>query len=348
MSRRVGPKGRRVSSHDVARRAGVSRTTVSFVLNNAPGKSIPEATRARVLAAARELAYVPNAKARGIAMAKHRSIGFFIPHPGYVSCDAFLYRVIQGMSPVLNKCRFGLVLQPIALAQQNYLQVARKDEIDGVVLMNTHRGDHGLTELRDAGFPLVVIGTLPDRRICQIDIDNRAAVAEAVQYLVDLGHRDIGVIVHAPLSYHAARDRLAGFRAAMAAAGLPVRREWVRVADFTEQSGHDAMAAILARRRRPTAVLAANDVVAYGALKAVQERGLSVPDDISLMGFDDDFLSRYLKPQLTTVCNPAAGLGAEAARQLIGLMRGTPVARVPRLKTSLVVRESCKPPVRPS
>jgi DNA-binding LacI/PurR family transcriptional regulator len=342
MRQRRAQRGRPVSSLDVARRAGVSRTTVSFVLNNAPGKSIPEATRARVLAAARELAYVPNARARSIALVKHRTIGFFVPHAGYVSSDAYVQRIIQGMSPVLNKSRFRLVLRALAIEQRDYLQAVEQDEVDGVVLMNTHGGDRGLTELVEAGLPLVVIGTLADRRIRQLDIDNRLAAAEAVRYLVGLGHRDIGMVVHAPLTYTAARDRLAGFRATMAAARIPVRRDWVRAADLTEQSGHRAMTEILACRRRPTAVFASNDVVAYGALKALQERGLAVPGDVSLMGFDDDLLSRYLKPQLTTVFNPAASLGAEAARLLIGLIRGTPVTAHPRLRTSLVVRDSCR------
>ncbi|HVO18418.1 MAG TPA: LacI family DNA-binding transcriptional regulator [Anaeromyxobacter sp.] len=341
MSRRRASRSRPVSSLDVARRAGVSRTTVSFVLNNAPGKSIPEATRARVLAAARELAYVPNARARSIALVRHRTIGFFIPHAGYVSSDAYVHRIIQGMSPVLNKSRFRLVVQALAVDQRNYLQVARQDEVDGVVFMNAHGGDRGLQELIDAGLPLVAIGTLADKRVTQLDIDNRLAAAEAVRYLVGLGHRDIGMVVHASLSYLAARDRLAGFRAAMAAARLPVRKEWIRVADLTEQSGYRAMGEILASRRRPTAVFASNDVVAYGALKSLQERGFAVPGDVSLMGFDDDLLSRFLKPQLTTVYNPAASIGAEAARLLIGLVRGTPMPPHARLRTSLVVRESC-------
>jgi len=342
MSRRRASRSRPVSSLDVARRAGVSRTTVSFVLNNAPGKSIPEATRARVLAAARDLAYVPNARARSIALVRHRTIGFFIPHAGYVSSDAYIHRIIQGMSPVLNKSRFRLVVQALAVDQRNYLQVARQDEVDGVVFMNAHGGDRGLAELIDAGLPLVAIGTLADKRVAQLDIDNRLAAAEAVRFLIGLGHRDIGMVVHAPLSYLAARDRLAGFRAAMAAARLPARREWVRVADLTEHSGYRAMGEILASRRRPTAVFASNDVVAYGALKSLQERGFAVPGDVSLMGFDDDLLSRYLKPQLTTVYNPATSMGAEAARLLIGLVRGTPVTPHARQRTSLVVRESCR------
>jgi DNA-binding LacI/PurR family transcriptional regulator len=331
------------SATDVAARAGVSRTTVSFVLNNTPGKSIPEKTRQNVLRAARELAYTPNEQARRVAMVKHHTIGFFIPHSGYISSDAYIVRILEGMTPVLNKGRFRLVLQPLKLEQRNYLQLARQDAADGIILMNTHDADTGLADVIRAGFPLVVIGTISRQDVCQIDIDNRASAASAVRHLVSLGHRDIAMIAHAPLTFYAARDRHAGFRAAMREAGLRVSRDWVREANLSEDSGYRAMKEILAGRRRPTAVFAGNDVVAYGAAQAIKDSGLTIPRDISLVGFDDDLASRYFNPPLTTVTNPAPGLGAEAARLLISLLKSRPVAmRRSLLPTTLAVRESCR------
>jgi LacI family transcriptional regulator len=334
---------RRISALDVARAAGVSRTTVSFVLNNTPGKTIPEETRQRVLSATRTLGYTPNEKARSVAMVKHHSIGFFIPHAGYISSDAYIFRVIEGMTPALNKARFQLVLQPLKLQQMNYLQLARQNNVDGIILMNTHDADTGLAEVIDAGFPLVVIGTINRPEICQIDIDNRTSAAAAARHLVELGHRNIGMIAHAPFSYYAARDRREGFLAALADAGIPPREAWMRVANLTEESGYRAMQEILAADERPTAVFAGNDVVAYGAVQAVKDAGLSIPGDLSIVGFDDDLLSRYLNPPLTTITNPAAGLGAEAARLLVGILRGRTMAG-PRivLPTSLARRESCR------
>jgi DNA-binding LacI/PurR family transcriptional regulator len=338
-------KGKAASSKDVARRAGVSRTTVSFVLNNAPGKTIPEETRQKVLEAARALSYTPNEEARSVAMIKHHSIGFFIPHSGYISSDAYIIRVIEGMTPVLNKGRFQLVLQPLKLKQMNYLQLARQDNVDGIILMNTHDQDSGLSEIIDAGFPLVVIGSISRPEVCQIDIDNQSAASAAVGHLISLGHRDIGMIVHAPLTYYAARDRHQGFRAALNGAGIEVRDEWVREANLTEESGYRAAREILEEKRRPSAIFAGNDVVAYGAIQAIKDAGLSIPDDISIIGFDDDLLSRFLNPPLTTVTNPAPGLGAEAARLLINILRGR-AAGCQRLvlPTSLALRESCKAP----
>jgi LacI family transcriptional regulator len=333
----------KVSSEDVARKAGVSRTTVSFVLNNTPGKNISEETRERVLEVARELAYVPNELARSIAMIKHHSIGFFVPHTGYLSSDAYVLRVIEGMIPVLNKNRFKLVLQPLKLEQQNYLQLARKDNIDGIILMNTHDDDAGLAEIIEARFPLVVIGTLTNQDVCQIDINNRSAASTAVDYLIGLGHQDIGMIVQGPMSYFAARDRFEGFRDAMEASHLTVKKKWVREANLSEESGHQAMSEILSAKQRPTAVFCGNDVVAYGAMQAIADAGLSIPDDISLVGFDDDRLSRHVNPPLTTMATPATGLGAEAVRTLISILNGLEMPNsLALLRTSLSVRNSCR------
>ena len=335
---------RRATSADVATRAGVSRTTVSFVLNSTPGKNIPDATRRKVLEAARELGFVPNEKARDVAMIKHHSIGFFIPHAGYISSDAYIIRVIEGMTPVLNKSRFRLVLQPLKLQDLDYLSRARQDNVDGIVLMNTHDEDKGLAELVAARFPLVVIGTVSLPGVLQIDINNRSAARSAVEYLLSLGHRSIAMILHAPASYYAARDRYEGYRDAMEAAGASLRSSWVRSADLTEESGYHAMAEILAEKERPTAVFSGNDVVAYGAMQAIKDSGLVIPDDISIMGFDDDLPSRYVNPPLSTVTNPAPSLGAAAARLLIGVLQGhVAPPPAPELPMLLAVRDSCRP-----
>ncbi len=334
---------RKATSADVAIRAGVSRTTVSFVLNNTPGKNIPEGTRRKVLEAAREMGFVPNEKARDVAMIKHNSIGFFIPHAGYISSDAYIIRVIEGMTPVLNKNRFRLVLQPLKLQEMDYLARARQDSVDGIVLMDTRDDDKGLAELIAAGFPLVVIGTVSHSSVIQIDIDNRSAARSAVEYLISLGHQDIGMILHAPVSYYASRDRFEGYRDAMEGAHRVVRKQWVHSANLTEESGYKAMAEILAGEKRPTAVFAGNDVVAYGGMQAIKDAGLSIPGDISIVGFDDDLPSRYVNPPLTTVTNPAPSLGAEAARMLIRVLRGHTAAELsPALPMLLAVRDSCR------
>jgi len=189
----------------------------------------------------------------------------------------------------------------------------------------------------------VVIGTVSHPGVVQIDIDNLSAARSAVEYLLSLGHRDIAMILHAPTSYYAARHRYEGYRAAMEAAQCAVRKSWVRSANLTEESGYKAMAEILEDDKRPTAVFAGNDVVAYGAMQAIKDAGLSIPGDVSIMGFDDDLPSRYVNPPLTTMTNPAPSLGAEAARLLIAALRGreSPEPEQP-LPMLLALRDSCR------
>ena len=332
---------RRVSAADVAKRAGVSRTTVSFVLNNTPGMIISEMTRQRVLKAVDELDYRPNVWARNLALTRRHSIGLFICHTDSLFSDAYILSLIQGMSKILNKHRFQLVLQPLKLRQFNYLSLAEKDNVDGIILLNTHDKDEGLAEIIEAGFPLVVIGTLADKKIFQVDIDNYSAARQVMSYLIGLDHRRIAMIVHAPPVYYAARKRFQGYKDALDEAGLEYRE--AMIANFTEESGYRAMKELLSLTGRPTALFAGNDMIAYGAIQALKDEDLIIPDDLSIAGFDDDFLSRYLNPPLTTMSLPAPSLGAEAARLLIDRLSGrVKEQRQILLSPHLSVRESCQ------
>jgi len=337
-------KRKAVSAEDVARRCGVSRTTVSFVLNNTPGKRISEETRQKVLEAARELNYTPNPQARKLALTKRFSIGFFICHPQSIFSDAFIPRLIDGIAQRLNKYRVRLILQPVKLKQSNYLKLAREEKIDGIILINTHDKDEGLRELVDRGFPVVVIGRVADEGVMQVDIDNHESARRAVNYLIEMGHRRIAMVTHASTIYYAARDRLEGYMHAIRSAGIPVDAELIRTGDFTEESGYRAVSQLLDLKPRPTAIFAGNDVIAYGGIKAIKDRGLKIPQDISIIGFDDDYLSRYLNPPLTTVAVPAGGLGSEAATLLMKMIESEEQVEPQRriLPSHFSVRESCR------
>jgi len=335
---------KRVSARDVAKKAGVSRTTVSFVLNNTPGKNISEETRQKVLRAAAELNYRPNELARSLAMHKRHSIGLFICHNQFIFSDAYIIRVVEGMSSVLNRHRFQLVLQSIRLNQSNYMDLARQDKVEGIILLNTHDHDKGLMELITEQFPLVVIGTLSDRSIVQVDIDNLAAAKDVCQHLIRLDHRRIAMIVHAPLVYYAASLRYQGYREALHEAGLSFMEERVRIGNFSEESGYRAMQELLQLDPQPSAIFAGNDTVAFGAIRAIKDAGIDIPGDISIAGFDDDILTRYLNPPLTSMSLPAAGLGGQAAKLLIAMLtRGVlPRDKQLLLPTHLSVRSSCR------
>lgn len=337
-------KRKTVSAQDVARACGVSRTTVSFVLNNTPGKKISEETRQKVLKVAQELNYVPNPQARKLALTRHFSIGFFISHPQSIFSDAFIPKLIEGIAQRLNKYRIRLILQPVKLKQSNYYELAREENIDGIILINTHDRDEGLKRLIEKKFPVVVIGKITGERVVQIDIDNFKSAKEAVEYLIKLGHRRIAVITHAATIYCASRDRLDGYLRAMQDAGIGIDEQLIKIGNFTEESGYQAMNELLRMDKRPTAIFAGNDVIAYGAIKAIRDMGLKIPEDVSIVGFDDDYLSRYLNPPLTTVAVPAEGLGSEAATLLMNMIEKNefmePLRRI--LPSHFFIRESCK------
>ena len=340
-----------VSARDVAEAAGVSRTTVSFVLNNTPGKSISEGTRQRVLSAAAELGYRPNEAARALALSKRRTFGLVICHSQFAYTDAFIMRVIEGMTLAVNRARVRLVVHPISLTDADYLDIARQLDVDGLVLINTHDNDPGLEELIRSGFPSVAMDDLPDLPISQVFVDGQRAAETAVQHLIDLGHTDIGMISHARGVYAAARQRIAGYHARLDRAGISAREDLLVYGDFSERSGYDAMRQLLALEDPPTAVFAGNDVVAYGAIDAIRESGLRIPDDVSIVGFDDDYISRYLNPPLTSVIIPAAGMGSTAVSILAAEVNGEAgePARREELPTQMAVRESTAPPTdRPS
>ncbi len=310
-------KKQSVSASDVAKMAGVSRTTVSFILNNTQGKHISEATRQRVLKAAEALQYVPDMNAISLAKKAHYSIGFFICYSRAIFSDAYLFRLIEGITLVLNKHHCRLELHSLRMTRRNYLDLVHSSKLDGLILMNTHTDDPGIKELEEAKIPFVVIGSIEGLSVPQVDIDNVAAAREMVDYLVSLGHRKIAMIAHAPLEFYAAANRLEAYRQVLNENGIPIISKYIEVADFSEESGYRAMQRLLCLEDRPSAVFAGNDMVAYGAMQAIIDEGLSIPEDISIAGFDDDFLSRYLNPSLTTVAQPSEGLGQAAAKLLI-------------------------------
>lgn len=336
----------RVSAEDVAQEAGVSRTTVSFVLNNTPGKAISEETRRRVLDAAERLGYIPNEHARRLALSRKRAIGLFIGHSQYVYTDAFISRVVEGMAQAMNRRRVQLIIHPVSLTENSYMHLARRDQVEGIIFINTHDDDPAIAEVIEAGFPAVTLDPLDGREIDQVFVDNATATEDVVRYLLELNHRDIAMITHASTVYSASRIRLDAFTRVCREAGVEPREEWLQYGDFSEHSGYLAMQEILQHRPLPTAVFAGNDVIGYGAMRAINDAGLRIPEDISLCGFDDDYLSRYLNPPLTTMALPAAGMGSAAVSLLMSRLEeedeDVPFPARVVLPAQLSIRSSCR------
>jgi LacI family transcriptional regulator len=340
-------KGRRkpVSQIEIARVAGVSRTTVSFVLNNVRGKSISEETRQRVLAVAKEFGYSPDESAVVTATSREGAMSLFVCHSESAFSDAYILRLLEGMGPVLHKNRYDLRVMQFRVSRADYVETARRNGYEGILLLNTHVDDPGVAALKESGLPFVVIGSLPDEGLTQVDIDNVEAARRVGEYLLSLGHHDMALIPHASDAFLAVKARLEGFMQALRNAGCTLDPRRLCFAHFTEESGYEAMRELLGRGPPPTAVFATNDMVAYGAMRALEEAGLDIPDQVSVAGFDDDYMSRYTNPPLTTMTLPAEGIGRMAAETLLRLIRGGhPHRGITLLPTSLTVRRSCGEP----
>jgi DNA-binding LacI/PurR family transcriptional regulator len=339
---------KRATAAEVAEIAGVSRTTVSFVLNGVPGMRISDDTRQRVLDAARQLNYHPDATARRMVSGHTNIIGFVLRQsPDQVIADHFLPPVITGLSQAASAQNFHLLLEPIPPEDHSgvYLRLVQERHVDGIVLSGPRSDDVDLLQVPAVGGSFVLLGQMHDSTIPSIDVNNVGGAELATNHLLQLGHRSIGFISNADLAYTASADRLSGYRQALESAGIPYEANNVRLGSFTYQSGYNAMNELLDQAPGMTAVFVASDTVALGALQAIRNRGLKVPEDISLCGFDDIPLSQFIDPPLTTVRLPAFGLGWGAADLLIRLINGDTVRETHViLDTELVVRQSTGPP----
>ncbi len=335
----------RPTSRDVARLAGVSRTTVSLVLNNVPDVHISPETRQRVLEAAQQLGYYPDASARRLVRGKTHTIALVWHRgPDRLYRDAFLPGLLQGLTGAARQYGYHVLFRPIEADEPDdaYVELARGRHTDGLILSGPRSDDDALIHLYQDQFPLVLHGQLPETDIPSVDVDNVQGAGAAVEHLLRLGHRRIGMITNAPLAYTASQQRLEGYRRALEGWGLPYDDTLVRYGNFDEESGLRAMESLLALDPPPTAVFVASDMVAIGALRALREHNLRVPEGIALVGFDNIAAARFITPALTTVHVPAFGLGWAAAELLIRLIEGDrPAETQVRLETELIVRESC-------
>ncbi|HET9986085.1 MAG TPA: LacI family DNA-binding transcriptional regulator [Longimicrobiales bacterium] len=338
MARQAATTSRSVTIKDVARGAGVSVATVSRVLNDSG--PVREATRRRVWEVASSLRYTPNEAARSLITRSTRTLGVVLPDLH----GEFFSEVIRGIDQRAQQERFHLLVSGSHNERQEIEAALRamRRRVDGLVLMSPDIDAAGLEANLPHNLPLVLLNcAIGATAVPTITIDNFGGATAMVRHLVGLGHRRIGFIAGPARNYDAA-ERLRGYREAMREAGLdPAGSE--EPGDFTESGGHRGAARLLARPARPTAIFAANDAMAVGAMSALREAGVSIPDDVAVAGFDDIPIARYLSPALTSVHVPIAELGARAVERLFSALAGRAErARRPEvLGTRLVVRRSC-------
>ncbi len=335
---------RRPTSADVAALAGVSRTTVSFVLNGRD-TSISPATRERVLQAARQLGYHPHAPARQLAGGRSNTLGLVVRQsPEQIAGDALLAETLRGLTAAARSGGFRVIVEAIDGGETAYADLLRTRRVDGLIVSGPRSDDPELRAIIHEGFPVVLQGAMPGLLVPSIDVDNALGARIAVEHLVATGHRRIGCITNAPLAYTAARERADGWRGAMRDAGLPAPDEWLESAVFDAPSGHRAVTALLNRAPDLEGLFVASDVVALGAIGALRALGRRVPEDLSIVGFDDVPLAAFFDPPLTTVHLPAYELGHAAGVALLDRIAEPTVPSRTLLPTELVVRASTGSP----
>lgn len=332
---------------DVAKVAGVSRSTVSRVLNDQPGVS-PD-TRDRVLDAISDLNYRPNFAARALKRRKADTVGIIVPssfrrpHPheprGY-----YFTEIIRGAHNQCTEQGYVLTLLDDESTPDFYKRLLQERRVDGIILIDVELESNLVQDFYDADFSFVVIGTAPDERVACVDVDNYGSAQRVVQYLADLGHNRIAFI-NGPPTRLASRDRRAGFETMMQRLGLPLPNAYNQQGDFSEDAGREAMQRLLSVSPQPSAVFAANDRMALGAIRATQAAGLLIPEQISIIGFDDIPVASFFQPPLTTMRQPLYKLGSEAARLLLEMLADAEEDMTTRvvLPTTLVERATTGP-----
>jgi LacI family transcriptional regulator len=327
-----------ITIHDIAREAGVSPSTVSRVLNGTV--PVAENKRAAVLAVIEKRRYRPNVVARGLARGTTGAIGVLTQAISSQFYGEILYGIEQGLRgsayhPVFASANWQREEELVALD----LLIDRR--VDALVVLGGLVPDERLLRVAEE-IPLIVMGrSVPGLESFCLRVDDELGAYRATRYLIELGHRRI-VHVTGALSHQDARDRHTGYNRALEEAGLPADPELIIEGDYTERSGLLALQALLSRGTLFTAIFSANDQMAFGARLALFRRGIRVPEDISLVGFDDLNGSAYTIPPLTTIRQPTTDMGREAAQAALRLLEDRPL-KLPTLAVELMIRESAAP-----
>ncbi len=345
---------------DVARLAGVSTATVSYVLNGLTADRVPisEETRQRVLAAIEELGYEPDARAQALRSGHTNTIGLIIPDIR----NPHFWQLADGVEQELRAANYHLLLSSADLSPEYgediFKELSRR-RIDGLILMSAHvleseGAQKTLTRLLKRRFPIVKIGEHPT--IDCVVSNYQAATREAMVYLLSLGHRRIGLIygVRPPwagpdtaelaVEFAGGVDRLLAYQGCLVAAGLPVDPALIVTCGPTIEDGYQAALQLLELPQRPTALLVINDLLAIGALRAAGDLGLRVPADLSVVGYDDIPMAGYLTPRLTTSSKDMVRVGREAVKMLLDRIRDPdrPHQRI-EIQARFIIRESTGP-----
>jgi LacI family transcriptional regulator len=330
-----------ISLKDVAKLAGVGLGTASRVLNNHP--SVTEETRKVVQEAMKELSYQPNAIARSLKMNSTMTVGILIPDIS----SAFFPEIVRGIEDIANQCQYNIILSNTDLdfdKEKDALNMFHEKKVDGVLFISNTVSSPTMEKFKEMSIPVVLVATRDKEGVLpSVTIDNEKAAYEAVDYLCRLGHKKIAMIAGLFDDPNAGIPRLQGYIRALSENGLRFDKDLIQQGDYGYKSGYDSIRELLDKNIVPTAVFAASDLMAIGASRAMLERGLRIPGDISIIGFDGVEAAEFFYPAITTMSQPRYEMGAEGMRLLTKLMNKEEIEeKNVLLEFELIERESCR------
>ena len=336
-------KTRNITSTDIAKIAGVSRTTVSFVLNNKVDQNISEETKNKVLKVVQKLGYQPDRKAIDLAKPSRYKIGLLVDiSESFHYSDVFLSRLFNAMLKKTKRKQDRLLYIPFNFKTRP-IEKALVLNLDAAIIINPKENDRIIQKLKEIELPFVVLGLVSDKEIPTINVDDFQAAKIATEHLIEAGFEDIAMIAHAPRKYIGSKQRVNGYLAALLEHELPIQNEWIIEAKFNVESGYLAAKELWKLKKKPEAIFAGNDEIAVGAMHFLHENNVVIPDDVSLVGFDDDPLSEYLFPALTTIAVSSVDMGNQCMSQIYSLLKGKKdFKKKITLPTHLFIRETVK------
>jgi LacI family transcriptional regulator len=329
---------------DIADDVGVSIMTVSRALADKPGVALD--TRHRVLESAKRLGYAANSEGRVVARETTSTIGVLVNNIG----SEDIAEIIEGISTILDVANYDIVIfNPFRMRRtpDDYVFEVSQRAVDGLLIAAANtlvvQSVDYIEQLCRQRFPVVFIDQrVPNSTVPFVTAENWQGAYDATRYLIQLGHRRIGFIV-GPLTESPSGERLSGYRDALAQNGIAYDEALIRYGDFSRQSGYVAAQSLFAANEPPTAIFASNDPMAFGVIKAAQQMDKRIPEDLSVIGFDDIASTAETHPPLTTVRQPLREMGRVGAQMLLDMLRGRPHMAKAELRTSLILRDSCAP-----
>ena len=325
---------------DVAKLAEVHPSTVSRVING--DSRISEKTKNKVLLIIKKLGYTPNAIARGLKTKRTFTLGMLIPD----ITNPFFAEIARGVEDAANENGFNIILcnsDDKLKKERTYLDILKEKRVDGLILGTAHTRDKSILKLEKNNFPYILVS----RNIEGLDknciiIDDIAGGMMATEYLIKLGHHRIAHI-SGPLKTRSGLNRLKGYQLALKKHKIEYNDELVGEGDFRIKGGYQVMKRFLKLTKPPTAIFAANDLLALGAMQAIQKKNFHIPEDFSVIGFNDIELASFVYPPLTTIRQPMQKMGALAVKMLLKIIEeGEFNQKKVMLKPKLIIRESCK------